>query len=71
MINTKENLAIFIICLSNFCSICLFLCFSVAAKDVVYDYIDPSPNYDNTPNDLYIDERELIELPAASQQETG
>ena len=22
-----------------------------------------SPNYDNTPNDLYIDERELIELP--------
>jgi hypothetical protein len=37
----------------------------------VYDSVEPSPFYDNTPNDLYIDERDLIELPAASQQENG
>ena len=28
----------------------------------VYDYVDPSPHYDNTADDLYIDEKELIEL---------
>lgn len=43
----------------------------VAASAVVYDYIDPSPHYDNTPNDLYIDERDLIELPAPNQQDTN
>jgi len=36
----------------------------IAAASVVYDSIEMSPNYDNTPGDLYIDERELIELPA-------
>jgi hypothetical protein len=38
---------------------------------VVYDSVEPSPNYDNSPNDLYIDEKDLIDLPAASQQDTG
>ena len=43
----------------------------VAASAVVYDSVDPSPHYENTPNDLYIDERELIELPAPNQQDTN
>ena len=30
---------------------------------VVFDYLDASPNYDNTPGDMYIDEKDLIELP--------
>jgi hypothetical protein len=30
---------------------------------VVYDSVEYSPNYDGTINDLYIDERDLIELP--------
>lgn len=30
---------------------------------VVYDSVDTSPNYDNTPGDLYLDDKELIELP--------
>jgi hypothetical protein len=45
--------------------------FFAAISSVVYDSVEPSPFYDNTPNDLYIDERDLIELPAASQQENG
>lgn len=36
----------------------------IPASAVVYDSIESSPNYDNSPNDLYIDERDLIELPA-------
>ena len=42
-----------------------------AASSVVYDAVDSSPNYDNSPNDLYIDERDLIELPATTQQDNG
>ena len=30
---------------------------------VIFDCVDPSPFYENTPGDLYIDEKELIELP--------
>jgi hypothetical protein len=30
---------------------------------IVYDSIDPSPHYENTVNDMYIDEKFLIELP--------
>jgi hypothetical protein len=30
---------------------------------VVYDSVDLSPFYENTPGDLYIDEKDLIELP--------
>ena len=30
-----------------------------------------SPHYDNTPNDLYIDEKELIELPQPGQGEAN
>jgi len=30
---------------------------------VIFDYLDPSPNYDNTQTDLYIEEKDLIELP--------
>lgn len=29
---------------------------------VVFDYVDMSPHYDNSPGDLYIDEKNLIEL---------
>ena len=35
---------------------------------MVYDSIEMSPHYDNTIDDLYIDERDLIELPAPNQQ---
>lgn len=31
---------------------------------VVYDYVDISPFYENVPGDMYIDEKDLIELPA-------
>lgn len=34
---------------------------------IVYDYIDPSPHYENTANDMYIDEKHLIELPNPTQ----
>lgn len=34
---------------------------------VIYDSVDVSPFYDNSPNDLYLDEKELIELPAPTQ----
>jgi hypothetical protein len=30
---------------------------------VVFDSVDISPFYDNTPTDMYIDEKDLIELP--------
>ena len=30
---------------------------------VVYDYVDVSPNYDNAANDLYLDEKDAIEVP--------
>jgi len=36
----------------------------IPSSSVVYDSVDMSPHYDNTINDLYLDERELIELPA-------
>ena len=39
--------------------------FLLAANTVVYDYVEQSPHYDNS--DPYIDERELIDLPAVSQ----
>ena len=43
----------------------MFLLLSIiAASAVVYDSIEASPNYDGSPNDMYIDERDLIELPA-------
>jgi hypothetical protein len=29
---------------------------------VVYDYVDVSPFYDNTAGDLYLDEKDAIEL---------
>lgn len=38
---------------------------------IVYDYVDPSPFYDNSPGDLYIDENNLIELPQANSQPDG
>ena len=47
------------------------LCTFTATSSVVYDSVEPSHYYDNTPNDLYIDEKDLIELPAATQQESG
>ena len=64
---------------SRHLSVCMFmksilvcLDFSVAAAaSVVFDSVESSPNYDNSPNDLYIDERELIELPAPHQQDQG
>ena len=31
---------------------------------VVYDYVDISPYYENIAGDMYIDEKDLIELPA-------
>lgn len=45
-------------------------CFLVA-NSVVYDCVEMSPMYDNTVNDLYIDEHELIELPPPSQSGEG
>lgn len=30
---------------------------------VVYDYVDISPNYENSAQDLYLDEKDAIELP--------
>ena len=30
---------------------------------VIYDSIDTSPYYDGSPGDIYIDEKDLIELP--------
>lgn len=44
---------------------------SVANAIVVYDSIEASPHYDNTINDLYIDERELIELPPVNSTGEG
>jgi hypothetical protein len=31
---------------------------------VVFDSVDMSPFYDNSPNDLYLDEKLFIELPS-------
>lgn len=42
-----------------------------AATAIVYDSIELSPHYENIPGDQYIDERDLIELPAANQQDTN
>ena len=42
------------------------------AGTIVYDYSDPSPFYDNSSGDIYIDEKDLIELSAPSQiSDTG
>lgn len=30
---------------------------------VIFDSVDISPHYENTPGDMYIDEKDLIELP--------
>lgn len=38
---------------------------------IVYDSIDTSPHYENTPNDMYMDEKLLIELPNPSSQSDG
>lgn len=38
-----------------------FLCF-LAGISVVYDSIEASPFYSNTPGDMYLDDKELIEL---------
>ena len=39
---------------------------------VVYDCIEPSPFYDlEDPNDQYIDERDVIELPNPTEQSDG
>jgi hypothetical protein len=38
---------------------------------IVYDSIDSSPHYENTPNDMYLDEKQLIELPNPSSQSDG
>ena len=42
-----------------------------ASSSIVYDSVELSPHYDGTINDLYIDERELIELPSVSQAGEG
>jgi hypothetical protein len=36
----------------------------------VYDYVDISPYYDGV-SEVYIDEREVIELPVPTQQNEG
>lgn len=36
---------------------------------VIYDSVDASPNYEGTPGDLYIDEKDLIELPVQQQND--
>ncbi len=36
---------------------------------VVYDSVDPSPFYENVPGDMYIDEKDLIELPLVAPTE--
>ena len=36
----------------------------IAGIAVVYDSIEPSPYYGGTANDMYLDEKELIELPS-------
>ena len=33
---------------------------------VIYDSVDSSPHYDGTNNDLYVDDRELIEMTQAN-----
>ena len=45
--------------------------YRIAASAIVYDSVESSPHYGNSANDLYIDERDLIELPAAHQQDSG
>ena len=38
---------------------------------VVFDSVDQSPFYENTPGDYYIDEKDIIELPTPTQQNEG
>jgi hypothetical protein len=38
---------------------------------VIYDSVDSSPHYDGSVNDLYIDDRELIEMTQANQNQEG
>jgi len=38
---------------------------------VVYDSVDTSPFYENIQGDIYIDEKDLIEVPAPTQQNDG
>ncbi len=38
---------------------------------VVFDSVDMSPFYENTQNDLYLDEKLLIELPTNTQLNDG
>ena len=50
-------------------SLCMCVFVLADSSQIIYDSVEMSPNYDNTPNDLYIDERELIELPQPGQGE--
>ena len=47
------------------------LLFPLAPNSVVYDSVEISPHYENTGNDFYIDERELIQLPMPQQSESS
>jgi hypothetical protein len=38
---------------------------------VIYDSVDISPNYDNSTGDLYLDEKDTIEVPVPTQQNDG
>ena len=44
---------------------------STATHTVVYDSIETSPFYSNTAGDMYIDERELIELSSPHANSVG
>lgn len=35
----------------------------IVQNQVVYDYVEISPHYENTPGDMYIDDKDFIELP--------
>lgn len=38
---------------------------------VIYDSVDMSPQYDGSPGDLYIDDRELIEMTQPNANQDG
>ena len=44
---------------------------SVATNSVVYDSIEPSPYYSNNSGDVYIDEKDLIELASPHASSVG
>ena len=43
----------------------------VATNSVVYDSIEPSPFYSNNSGDVYIDEKDLIELASPHASSVG